>query len=465
MFIIKPIYVKVALVLLVIVITFFLIRANEKHIFKNEQISTRNYDSNNVEIKRDNYYLRNFMWSGIFPLYGGFIPDPHYLFQQPLDVTKYLHPIFQGQNVRYQLIQVNPYFQNKTSEMILGLEINSLPYEYRLEAPQDFHFFSSLSEPQSVFLYHENSLYYILQYNWEDNFLIYEIGSPFNENKNLSYKFVNIKEDAIPDFLDFAFPQDQIDSLLRHSYPIFHQFYSQYLNKDYSINLLKHKKDKAINLTAFYGARLNINRFKMKSINDEHFAQKVQNLYEFVTSVQNVELSNIPDVKKIVIEAEHKNYYDIVSLGESFQTSDFAIRSERKVVYIDDEYVDTLLNYIKQYKSLRDDKIQTIEYFEEKDEVKQSTPLLFEVITQYNDTEISIERKGISVLILPANLAPLVKKNSLNSTEYAFPNTDAIDDYFFVMDFRDFSLKFSYSEVQEMELFLQSIKNIKTPHS
>lgn len=439
--------------LVLILFSFLIIQAYEKEIFNLGQVSTKTYDSNNVEIQRDNYNLRNFMWSGIFPLYGGFISDPHYLYSEPVDVTEYLSSVFHDSNVRYQLIDVNPFFENSTSENILAMEINGSPFEYRLETPENsIPGILQHDKPKSVFLYNEDTLYFVLQYDWEGQFLIYEIGYPFTENKDLNYHLIDIDESYVPAFLDFSLSQDQIDQLLKHPYSNFYQFYTQYLNKDYSSKQLLIDESENISLTAYYGAILNTNRNKMNDIKDEEFSLKVHNQYEFITSIQNVKIVSSPDTEKIVIELVHHNYYDLLSLGDSFETSDFAIRNETKYVLIDYDYIDRLLRYIDQYKKLRDDKTKSNVYFKDK------SPFLIEVITQYNG-ELTIDQWGISALIFPPNSPPQLERTFSNRTEYALPNDVLDKEYLFIMDYNDgFSIKLTYNEVKKLEDFLKSIK-------
>jgi hypothetical protein len=103
--------------IVLVVFSFFIIKAYEKEIFNLQQVSSRDNNSNNVEIQRDKYNLRNFMWSGIFPIYGGFIPDPHFLFSEPVEVTEYLSSVFNNKNVRYQLMDVNPFLKTELANI------------------------------------------------------------------------------------------------------------------------------------------------------------------------------------------------------------------------------------------------------------------------------------------------------------------------------------------------------------
>ncbi|MCR8655954.1 hypothetical protein [Paenibacillus endoradicis] len=165
-----------------LVFSFLLIQTYEKEIFGSDQLSSKNNNNNNIEVRRDKYNSRNFMWSGIFPLYGGFISE--------------------------------------------------------------------------------------------------------------------INERNVLDILDFSLSADQIDLLLHHANSNFYQLYTEYLNQDYASNQINSKDDKAINLTAYYRATLNINNNKMKDIIDKEYSLKVHNRYEFITSIHNVKLSNYSDARR-----------------------------------------------------------------------------------------------------------------------------------------------------------------------
>lgn len=87
------------------------------------QTSSRDEDESFVDISRPIHYFRHSVWSGIFP-FGGRIPDPHYLYSQ---VYEDLGPIAKkigARKVRYQFFDINPFFENATSEYVLALEVD-----------------------------------------------------------------------------------------------------------------------------------------------------------------------------------------------------------------------------------------------------------------------------------------------------------------------------------------------------
>lgn len=452
---VKRLYMIAALIALFMG-SFLVIRRFEKEIFNLSHVSSNEYDNNNVEIKRNKYNLRHFMWSGIFPVFGGLISDPHFLYTKPVDVTDYLSSVINGDKIRYQLIQVNPYFEDKTSENILGLEIDDSTFEYKLETPQDFSSFSSESEPNSVFLYNNKDLYFVMQYNYEDKFLVYEMGLPFNENKVLQYKLMDMNKKDSPVILDFLLTDNQISTLIGHTNSNFYNLYTQVLNKNYAYNQVHSNRRREIDVKVDYGSRININRAILeKAIGDDEFKTKVSHLYEFITLIKDAKMGYSKDTQKIIIEISHENYYEALLLGNSFDESEFAIRKEKKYILISYDYVDRLLNDIDRYKRLREDKVESVVDFKENRELEESQ-FLVEVITDYKD-ELTIERTGTSVFIFPTSASQ--KRSSMNATEYAVSNVLTDEEYLFGLElYGQFSMKLTYDEVKKLENFLQDIK-------
>lgn len=305
--------------IMLVLLLFLFIRVMEQHIFPKSQVSTQYGKSQNIEITRNKYYLRNFIWSGIFPIYGGFIADPHFLYKLPVDVTEYLIPVFHGKPIRYQLIQVNPFFENKTSETILAMEIDGEAFEYRLEVPHDFSYFSTKTEPPSEFLYDGDNLYFILVHGYDNEFLVYEIIAPFNEDKSLSKHLVTVDNGNVPNFMEFSLTKDQINRLVHHHNRRLYDFYTQILNKNYTIEQLSkfnNEKGKTILLTTLYGTGLNLQpklTNELAKQNDNLYGLQLKSDYEFITSTQLVDFVYVPTDNKILIKVDHLNYDDVIS--------------------------------------------------------------------------------------------------------------------------------------------------------
>ena len=71
-------------------------------------------------------------WSGIFPIFGGFIPDPDFHLDQVHDFSPEIRSLLNDKNARYQGIDINPWFKDYSSEIILAIEVNHKVYEYRI---------------------------------------------------------------------------------------------------------------------------------------------------------------------------------------------------------------------------------------------------------------------------------------------------------------------------------------------
>lgn len=86
-------------------------------------------------IARRYYPLRHWSWSGIFPFEGGFIPDPHFLWSDRMVVTE---PVKQrlSNEAQYQLVDVNPFFDDYSSEVLLLIKSGNQSFEYTLARPK-----------------------------------------------------------------------------------------------------------------------------------------------------------------------------------------------------------------------------------------------------------------------------------------------------------------------------------------
>lgn len=120
------------------------------------RFSTRELDPRFVEITRSRYYLRHWLWSGIFPLEGGPIGDPHVaateVYAFPDDVRQRLG----ATSARFQGFDVNPWFRDGTSEIVLAIEVDGRVHEYRIRSsggPRLDFGFINFPEAMIAFLY------------------------------------------------------------------------------------------------------------------------------------------------------------------------------------------------------------------------------------------------------------------------------------------------------------------------
>lgn len=99
---------------------------------------TSEIDPAYIEIKREKYRLCHWKWSGIFPFEGGFIPDPHFYSTKPFDMPDQIVNQLGFKSVRFQGYDINPWFEDRTSEIILAIEIDSNVYEVKIENKEPY---------------------------------------------------------------------------------------------------------------------------------------------------------------------------------------------------------------------------------------------------------------------------------------------------------------------------------------
>jgi hypothetical protein len=88
-----------------------------------------------VGIVRKHYPLRHWQWSGIFPAYGGFIPDPHFLCSQLVAAPESIQLLLDDATASFQIIDVNPFFEDNSQEIVLVIQSRSRAFEYGLGFP------------------------------------------------------------------------------------------------------------------------------------------------------------------------------------------------------------------------------------------------------------------------------------------------------------------------------------------
>lgn len=87
-------------------------------------------------VSRKHFPLRHWQWSGIPLLEGGFIHDPHYLCSESLALSEPVNNLLSSRRSRYTIVDVNPFFNDSTSEILLLIESQGTRFEYRLTAPK-----------------------------------------------------------------------------------------------------------------------------------------------------------------------------------------------------------------------------------------------------------------------------------------------------------------------------------------
>lgn len=122
--------------------------------------SSKLINVNNIEIKRKKYPLRNLKWSGIYPVFGGLIPDPHIYSTSVYEFDIEIKSALNDSKARYQGFDINPWFGKEYSEIILAIEDNDKTYEYIVDFSEGVYGFINTYQKIISFKYH-NQLVFI----------------------------------------------------------------------------------------------------------------------------------------------------------------------------------------------------------------------------------------------------------------------------------------------------------------
>ena len=87
-------------------------------------------------VNRKHFPFRHWQWSGILFLEGGFIPDPHYLWSETLTFSDPSTSLLSAKDSRYAIVDVNPFFDDSTSEILLLIQSQESTFEYSLAFPK-----------------------------------------------------------------------------------------------------------------------------------------------------------------------------------------------------------------------------------------------------------------------------------------------------------------------------------------
>jgi len=90
-----------------------------------------------IEVERDVHRFRHWSWSGIFPFYGGWTPDPHFLATPVFEFQPGIQHALATSAARYQGFDINPWFSDFSSEIILAIESKEIVYEYEVPNSAD----------------------------------------------------------------------------------------------------------------------------------------------------------------------------------------------------------------------------------------------------------------------------------------------------------------------------------------
>jgi len=87
-------------------------------------------------VHRKRHHFRHWIWSGTFPVEGGFIPDPHYLCSEDGIFADPVNELISDTASRYALVDVNPFFNDRSSEVLLLVKWHDEVFEYSLNTPK-----------------------------------------------------------------------------------------------------------------------------------------------------------------------------------------------------------------------------------------------------------------------------------------------------------------------------------------
>lgn len=86
-------------------------------------------------VVRKHFPLRHWQWEGIPILEGGFIPDPHYSCSETVKFPEPANKLLSSTGSRYAVVDVNPAFNDQTSEILLLIQSRGNTFQYSLEFP------------------------------------------------------------------------------------------------------------------------------------------------------------------------------------------------------------------------------------------------------------------------------------------------------------------------------------------
>jgi len=86
-------------------------------------------------LDRPHHVFRHWQWSGIFPFEGGWMPDPYCNASVEKDLPASALKEMKKQRGTYQIIEVNPGFNDDSSEVVLYLRVDGQGSEYNLSFP------------------------------------------------------------------------------------------------------------------------------------------------------------------------------------------------------------------------------------------------------------------------------------------------------------------------------------------
>jgi hypothetical protein len=99
---------------------------------------TSNKESDNgcAPLVRKHRIFHRLIWSGIFPGEGGFISDPHCLASDQMAFSKPALKLLGSPNATYEVMDVDPFFNDDSSEIVLLIRAGGDLFEYSFDFPK-----------------------------------------------------------------------------------------------------------------------------------------------------------------------------------------------------------------------------------------------------------------------------------------------------------------------------------------
>jgi hypothetical protein len=104
-----------------------------------QDASNKSNDNGCAPLVRKHRTFHHLIWSGIFPVEGGFIQDPHCLESDQMSFSDPALKLLGSPTATYQVIDVNPFFNDDSSEIVILVRSGGELFEYSLDFPKGQH--------------------------------------------------------------------------------------------------------------------------------------------------------------------------------------------------------------------------------------------------------------------------------------------------------------------------------------
>jgi hypothetical protein len=98
--------------------------------------SAKTNEGNPLRVSRRYYPLRHWEWSGLPGDPAGFIPDPHFLSSDTMPLSEPVLKMLSRHDGNFRVIDVNPFYNDRTSEILLLITLGDATFQYSLKFPR-----------------------------------------------------------------------------------------------------------------------------------------------------------------------------------------------------------------------------------------------------------------------------------------------------------------------------------------